>query len=171
MQRFSFTTGVLLASIHLSESTLPQSSVLSSASQLPMSSPGFPAGRDAVRAKSGYTCRIRRKKCDQHQNEQGQCDTCVRLRLECLGSGERPDWLWDYGYQQSPKGNSSICPFSFPDFFLSVLSIHTIQYIYMWHPENSSHPLALLQTEQLVRELGAPQPPQREKTPPCREYF
>ncbi|KAK7028606.1 transcriptional regulatory protein pro-1 [Favolaschia claudopus] len=63
-----------------------------------MSPPTHPkAGGSAVRSKSGcYTCRIRRKKCDEHQNEQGQCDTCVRLRIECLGFGaKRPEWLQD----------------------------------------------------------------------------
>ncbi|KAK7016315.1 fungal-specific transcription factor domain-containing protein [Favolaschia claudopus] len=57
--------------------------------------PGAPKAKGAVRAKSGcYTCRIRRKKCDERQNEHGHCDTCVRLRLECLGFGaKRPDWL------------------------------------------------------------------------------
>ncbi|KAJ7455228.1 fungal-specific transcription factor domain-containing protein [Mycena galericulata] len=62
----------------------------------PMSKkPGAPKAKGAVRAKSGcYTCRIRRKKCDEHQNQDGFCDTCVRLRLQCLGFGaKRPDWL------------------------------------------------------------------------------
>ncbi|KAJ7168478.1 fungal-specific transcription factor domain-containing protein [Mycena filopes] len=57
--------------------------------------PGAPKAKGAVRAKSGcYTCRIRRKKCDEHQNQDGHCETCVRLRLQCLGFGaKRPDWL------------------------------------------------------------------------------
>ncbi|KAF4596251.1 hypothetical protein EYR40_008063 [Pleurotus pulmonarius] len=56
---------------------------------------GAPKAKGAVRAKSGcYTCRIRRKKCDEQPNEQGFCQTCVRLRLECLGFGaKRPEWL------------------------------------------------------------------------------
>jgi hypothetical protein len=77
---------------------------------------GAPKGKGAVRAKSGcYTCRsvsissagvlaltnhnvshcrIRRKKCDEKPNEDGHCETCVRLRLECLGFGtKRPEWL------------------------------------------------------------------------------
>ena len=75
--------------------------------------------KGAVRAKSGcYTCRIRRKvrpvvpysnlshpphlllrlcqKCDEKRinNEDGPCETCIRLKLECLGFGaKRPDWL------------------------------------------------------------------------------
>ncbi|KAF9267909.1 hypothetical protein L218DRAFT_955081 [Marasmius fiardii PR-910] len=54
-----------------------------------------PKAKGAVRAKSGcYTCRIRRKKCDERPDEQGRCETCVRLRLQCLGFGaKRPDWL------------------------------------------------------------------------------
>jgi len=57
--------------------------------------PGAPKAKGAVRAKSGcYTCRIRRKKCDERPNEAGQCETCVRLRVECLGFGaKRPEWL------------------------------------------------------------------------------
>lgn len=70
--------------------------------------------KGAVRAKSGcYTCRIRRKvrifvvifichstfvgtlqKCDEQHDDSGRCQTCVRLRLECLGFGaKRPEWL------------------------------------------------------------------------------
>ncbi|KAJ7170902.1 fungal-specific transcription factor domain-containing protein [Mycena crocata] len=57
--------------------------------------PGAPKAKGAVRAKSGcYTCRIRRKKCDERANHEGHCETCVRLRLQCLGFGaKRPEWL------------------------------------------------------------------------------
>ena len=75
--------------------------------------PGAPKAKGAVRAKSGcYTCRIRRKvgslftithpttahpllqKCDEQPNAQGSCQTCVRLRLQCLGFGaKRPEWM------------------------------------------------------------------------------
>jgi hypothetical protein len=50
--------------------------------------------KGAQRAKSGcYTCRIRRKKCDEDIKD-GQCSTCVRLNLQCLGFGaKRPEWL------------------------------------------------------------------------------
>ncbi|KAG1781711.1 fungal-specific transcription factor domain-containing protein [Suillus placidus] len=56
---------------------------------------GAPKAKGAVRAKSGcYTCRIRRKKCDEQPNTDGSCQTCVRLRLQCLGFGaKRPEWL------------------------------------------------------------------------------
>ncbi|KAJ7858128.1 fungal-specific transcription factor domain-containing protein [Mycena olivaceomarginata] len=56
---------------------------------------GAPKQKGAVRAKSGcYTCRIRRKKCDEQQNQDGRCETCVRLHLQCLGFGaKRPEWL------------------------------------------------------------------------------
>lgn len=56
---------------------------------------GAPKAKGAVRAKTGcYTCRIRRKKCDERQNEDGECQTCVRLHVECLGFGnKRPEWL------------------------------------------------------------------------------
>lgn len=34
------------------------------------------------------------QKCDERPNEVGQCETCVRLRVECLGFGtKRPEWL------------------------------------------------------------------------------
>ncbi|KAI1797030.1 fungal-specific transcription factor domain-containing protein [Ganoderma leucocontextum] len=70
---------------------------VSSASQQVRSQkkPGAPKPKGAVRAKSGcYTCRIRRKKCDEQPNEEGACQTCVRLRLQCLGFGaKRPDWM------------------------------------------------------------------------------
>lgn len=53
----------------------------------------------AIRAKSGcYTCRLRRKKCDEERvgDETGPCKTCHRLNLECLGFGaKRPEWLRD----------------------------------------------------------------------------
>ncbi|KAF8071855.1 fungal-specific transcription factor domain-containing protein [Lyophyllum atratum] len=56
---------------------------------------GTPKAKGAIRAKSGcYTCRIRRKKCDEQPDGSGRCLTCVRLRLECLGFGaKRPEWL------------------------------------------------------------------------------
>ncbi|KAF9007575.1 fungal-specific transcription factor domain-containing protein [Cyathus striatus] len=65
------------------------------ASPSPAKKPGPSKSKGAVRAKSGcYTCRIRRKKCDEQQNEHGQCQTCIRLRLQCLGFGaKRPEWL------------------------------------------------------------------------------
>jgi len=54
-----------------------------------------PKAKGAVRAKSGcYTCRIRRKKCDEKSDADGNCETCVRLRLQCLGFGaKRPEWM------------------------------------------------------------------------------
>lgn len=34
------------------------------------------------------------QKCDEQPDDAGQCQTCVRLRLECLGFGaKRPEWL------------------------------------------------------------------------------
>ncbi|KAK0204810.1 hypothetical protein DFS33DRAFT_696458 [Desarmillaria ectypa] len=56
---------------------------------------GAPKAKGSVRAKSGcYTCRIRRKKCDEDLDAQGNCKSCVRLKLQCLGFGpKRPEWL------------------------------------------------------------------------------
>lgn len=34
------------------------------------------------------------QKCDEQPNGEGACQTCVRLRLQCLGFGaKRPDWM------------------------------------------------------------------------------
>ncbi|KAL1705615.1 hypothetical protein EV121DRAFT_279474 [Schizophyllum commune] len=51
----------------------------------------------ASRSKTGcYTCRIRRKKCDECKDEDGSCSTCKRLNIQCLGFGRRrPDLLKD----------------------------------------------------------------------------
>ncbi|KAK0213948.1 fungal-specific transcription factor domain-containing protein [Armillaria fumosa] len=56
--------------------------------------PGAPKPK-GTRAKSGcYTCRIRRKKCDEARDHNGHCNTCVRLKIQCLGFGDkRPKWL------------------------------------------------------------------------------
>ncbi|KAK0218390.1 fungal-specific transcription factor domain-containing protein [Armillaria nabsnona] len=56
--------------------------------------PGAPKAK-GTRAKSGcYTCRIRRKKCDEARDANGHCHTCVRLKVQCLGFGDkRPKWL------------------------------------------------------------------------------
>ncbi|KAJ2926858.1 hypothetical protein H1R20_g10253, partial [Candolleomyces eurysporus] len=56
---------------------------------------GASKAKGAVRAKTGcYTCRIRRKKCDEERTDRDTCKTCDRLRLECLGFGaKRPEWL------------------------------------------------------------------------------
>ncbi|KAI0027502.1 fungal-specific transcription factor domain-containing protein [Vararia minispora EC-137] len=43
-----------------------------------------------------WTCRLRRKKCDEQRAEDGACATCRRLKLKCLGWGaRRPDWMRD----------------------------------------------------------------------------
>ncbi|KAG1858831.1 fungal-specific transcription factor domain-containing protein [Suillus subluteus] len=42
-----------------------------------------------------WTCRLRRKKCDD-QREDNSCQTCKRLRIDCLGWGtRRPEWMRD----------------------------------------------------------------------------
>ncbi|KAG1739188.1 fungal-specific transcription factor domain-containing protein [Suillus paluster] len=42
-----------------------------------------------------WTCRLRRKKCDE-QREGNSCHTCKRLRIDCLGWGnKRPEWMRD----------------------------------------------------------------------------
>ncbi|KAI0052304.1 hypothetical protein FA95DRAFT_1592820 [Auriscalpium vulgare] len=43
-----------------------------------------------------WTCRLRRKKCDEQREEGDSCRTCRRLQLNCLGWGpRRPDWMRD----------------------------------------------------------------------------
>ncbi|KAI0067250.1 hypothetical protein BV25DRAFT_1987693 [Artomyces pyxidatus] len=43
-----------------------------------------------------WTCRLRRKKCDEQREEGDSCRTCRRLQLNCLGWGQRrPDWMRD----------------------------------------------------------------------------
>jgi hypothetical protein len=52
---------------------------------------------------SAFLCPTRRRslttfyfsqKCDEQPNEKGECGTCARLRLQCLGFGaKRPEWL------------------------------------------------------------------------------
>jgi len=37
-----------------------------------------------------WTCRLRRKKCDELRPE---CATCEGLRITCHGYGQRPEWL------------------------------------------------------------------------------
>ncbi|KAJ7158512.1 fungal-specific transcription factor domain-containing protein [Mycena filopes] len=52
--------------------------------------------RSGSASKGGcWTCRLRRKKCDE--NRQGNsCRTCIRLTIQCLGWGpKRPEWMRD----------------------------------------------------------------------------
>ncbi|KAK1231704.1 hypothetical protein PQX77_005190 [Marasmius sp. AFHP31] len=52
----------------------------------PKSPSSASATRKAPKAKGA--------KCDEKPDDQGRCETCVRLRLQCLGFGaKRPDWL------------------------------------------------------------------------------
>ncbi|KZT02280.1 uncharacterized protein LAESUDRAFT_794224 [Laetiporus sulphureus 93-53] len=63
------------------------------------------SGADVTRSSSGagaskggcWTCRLRRKRCDEEQEvEGGPCKMCRRLGLKCLGWGaRRPDWMRD----------------------------------------------------------------------------
>lgn len=48
------------------------------------------------RSKQGcWTCRLRRKKCDEQcDDSSGQCHTCKRLKIRCIGWGDTPpDWV------------------------------------------------------------------------------
>ncbi|TFK33218.1 fungal-specific transcription factor domain-containing protein [Crucibulum laeve] len=52
--------------------------------------------RSQSASKGGcWTCRLRRKKCDE-QREGDSCKTCKRLTIKCLGWGsKRPEWMRD----------------------------------------------------------------------------
>ncbi|KAF7336814.1 Zn(2)-C6 fungal-type domain-containing protein [Mycena venus] len=52
--------------------------------------------RSASASKGGcWTCRLRRKKCDENR-EGNSCHTCIRLTIQCLGWGpKRPEWMRD----------------------------------------------------------------------------
>ncbi|KAH9995652.1 fungal-specific transcription factor domain-containing protein [Russula compacta] len=53
-----------------------------------------------------WTCRLRRKKCDEQREEGDACRTCRRLQLDCLGWGpRRPDWMRDKEAVQTYKTN------------------------------------------------------------------
>ncbi|KAF9511254.1 hypothetical protein BS47DRAFT_1346974 [Hydnum rufescens UP504] len=54
----------------------------------------YMAQRRITRSRHGcLTCRIRRKKCNEPA-DQTVCDTCQRLKIECLGYAPRPpEWL------------------------------------------------------------------------------
>ena len=47
-----------------------------------------------TRLRTGcWTCRIRKKRCDETANDDGICGECDRLAIKCLGWGEkRPEW-------------------------------------------------------------------------------
>lgn len=45
----------------------------------------------ALRSKQGcWTCRLRRKKCDERQPI---CLTCEQLKITCHGYGSKPEWM------------------------------------------------------------------------------
>ena len=46
-----------------------------------------------------WTCRVRRKKCDERI---GECMTCLSLHLDCAGYGARPFWM-DGGTREKEK--------------------------------------------------------------------
>lgn len=51
----------------------------------------------ALRSKQGcWTCRLRRKKCDERQPI---CVTCEQLKITCHGYGSKPEWM-DGGVQE-----------------------------------------------------------------------
>jgi hypothetical protein len=52
--------------------------------------------RSQTASKGGcWTCRLRRKKCDE-QRQDDSCQTCIRLKIKCLGWGsKRPEWMRD----------------------------------------------------------------------------
>jgi len=66
----------------------------------------IPQPRTLSPAKGGcWTCRLRRKKCEEQREEEGgACETCRRLQIECLGWGsKRPEWMKDKKAQDEYK--------------------------------------------------------------------
>ncbi|GJE94614.1 Zn(II)2Cys6 transcription factor [Phanerochaete sordida] len=67
----------------------------------PRSTPPSSSAADLARSRSTgrggcWTCRVRRKKCDEERVDGDSCKTCRRLGIECLGWGvRRPDWMRD----------------------------------------------------------------------------
>lgn len=52
------------------------------------------AHRPPTRVAPIFSHPFSHQKCDEQPNEDGFCQTCVRLRLQCLGFGaKRPDWM------------------------------------------------------------------------------
>ncbi|KDQ57064.1 hypothetical protein JAAARDRAFT_207410 [Jaapia argillacea MUCL 33604] len=49
-----------------------------------------------------WTCRTRRKKCDE-QRVGDSCQTCLRLKIQCLGWGPKPDCVKDKAAQEVYK--------------------------------------------------------------------
>ncbi|TEY71799.1 hypothetical protein BOTCAL_0086g00170 [Botryotinia calthae] len=57
-----------------------------------------------LRSKSGcWTCRLRKKKCDERKPS--PCSTCESLAITCYGYGTKPDWM-DNGPREKEMANS-----------------------------------------------------------------
>ncbi|CCM06635.1 uncharacterized protein FIBRA_08916 [Fibroporia radiculosa] len=63
----------------------------------PRPNPDVARSHSAAGKGGCWTCRLRRKKCDEErEDDNGACRTCRRLGIECLGWGvKRPDWMRD----------------------------------------------------------------------------
>ncbi len=56
-----------------------------------------------LRSKQGcWTCRLRRKKCDE---KHPFCSTCESLTITCYGYGSKPDWM-DNGEKEKAMASS-----------------------------------------------------------------
>ncbi|KAF8589458.1 hypothetical protein K439DRAFT_1657899, partial [Ramaria rubella] len=87
--------------------SLPDSPDLSSARGAPIDNCTAPSSVNSQFTPVGkggcWTCRLRRKKCDE-QRENGSCQTCIRLKIDCLGWGvRRPDWMRDKAQVEAYK--------------------------------------------------------------------
>ncbi|KAG8758646.1 hypothetical protein FRC14_007701 [Serendipita sp. 396] len=81
---------MLSAPLHVRD-TMPGPSTRSNPSRHTVNTPVRGRSR-----KGCWTCRIRRKKCDEQSDHDGRCRSCRRLQIQCLGWGERrPDWFKD----------------------------------------------------------------------------
>jgi hypothetical protein len=61
------------------------------------------SGNGPLRSKQGcWTCRLRRKKCDERHPS---CVTCDSLAITCYGYGSKPDWM-DGGEREKAMATS-----------------------------------------------------------------
>ena len=68
-----------------------------------MTAPKYFAMNGPLRSKQGcWTCRLRRKKCDE---KHPFCSTCESLTITCYGYGSKPDWM-DNGEKEKAMANS-----------------------------------------------------------------
>ncbi|KAK0204516.1 fungal-specific transcription factor domain-containing protein [Desarmillaria ectypa] len=124
--------------------------------------PGAPKPK-GTRAKSGcYTCRIRRKKCDEARDHNGHCNTCVRLKVQCLGFGDkRPKWLTKskcdeilYKIKHFLAGGSVLPQLSHPDASYLILWDGDLEAASSTNDSSDTYEIGFLPYEDFVDDFG-----------------